>query len=79
MYRLEVRERFAHLTSSSCGGLGGLRPPELISAPLAVSAEKKEEEKTSVGCTALMYQEGVFSGRTDARTHTQTDGRILAL
>jgi hypothetical protein len=31
--------RFAHLTSSSCRGLGGLWPPKLISAPLAFSAD----------------------------------------
>jgi hypothetical protein len=42
---LEVRMRSAHLTSSSCGGLGGLRPPELISAPLAFSAVRKKKKK----------------------------------
>jgi hypothetical protein len=58
---LEVRMRSANLTSSSCGGLGGLRPPELISAPLAFSAVQKEKRKKS-GRTTFLAEDDISGG-----------------
>jgi hypothetical protein len=47
----------------SCGGLGGLRPPELISAPLVFSAVCGGHHCTAVGCRFPHKHHGAIPSR----------------